>query len=71
MARKRFSAERLINKLREAKVLIERRGVQYNTFRPHAALGYRPPAPEAWWVAGPGSAMLHQTLQPKGQALGL
>ncbi len=31
--------------LTEAKILIGRR--QYNTVRPHSALGYRPPAPEA------------------------
>ncbi len=33
--------------LREAKVWIERWRREYNTFRPHSALGYRPPAPEA------------------------
>ena len=33
--------------LLEAKVLIERWRVHYNTLRPHSALGYRPPAPEA------------------------
>jgi transposase InsO family protein len=33
--------------LGEAKVLIERWRWEYNTFRPHSALGYRPPAPEA------------------------
>jgi transposase InsO family protein len=32
--------------LKEAKVLIERWRREYNTFRPHSALGYRPPAPE-------------------------
>lgn len=57
--------------LHEAKVLIERWRVQYNTIRPHSALGYCPPVPEAWWVEEPGSATLHQALQPKGQALGL
>jgi transposase InsO family protein len=31
----------------EAKVLIERWRQHYNTIRPHSALGYRPPAPEA------------------------
>ncbi len=30
----------------EAKVLIERWRREYNTFRPHSALGYLPPAPE-------------------------
>ncbi len=35
--------------LLEAKVLIERWRVAYNTRRPHSSLGYRPPAPEAFW----------------------
>ena len=33
--------------LTEAQILIERWRRQYNTMRPHSALGYRPPAPEA------------------------
>ena len=33
--------------LKEAQVLIERWRRHYNTIRPHSALGYRPPAPEA------------------------
>ena len=33
--------------LTEAKILIEQWRRQYNTVRPHSALGYRPPAPEA------------------------
>jgi len=33
--------------LLEAKVIIERWRQAYNTVRPHSALGYRPPAPEA------------------------
>jgi putative transposase len=33
--------------LREAEVLIERWRRHYNTARPHSALNYRPPAPEA------------------------
>jgi transposase InsO family protein len=33
----------------EARVLIERWRVRYNTARPHSSLGYRPPAPEAIW----------------------
>ena len=32
--------------LQEAQVLVERWRRQYNTQRPHSALGYRPPAPE-------------------------
>ena len=34
--------------LREAHVVIEHRRVEYNTRRPHSALGYRPPAPAAF-----------------------
>jgi transposase len=33
--------------LLEAQVLIERWRHEYNTFRPHSSLGYRPPAPAA------------------------
>ena len=41
--------------LREAQVLIEAWRRHYNTVRPHSALGYRPPAPEAvpWPAAWP------------------
>jgi hypothetical protein len=37
--------------LREAQVLIEQLRHHYNRVRPHSALGYRPPAPEAWGLA--------------------
>ncbi len=37
----------LFDTLLEAKVLIERWRIEYNTVRPHSSLGYRPPAPEA------------------------
>ena len=50
--------------LHEAKVLIERWRVHYNTMRPHSALGYRPPAPESWTVVEPSSATLRPTQQP-------
>jgi len=33
--------------LQEAQVIIERWRKEYNTFRPHSSLGYRPPAPDA------------------------
>ena len=33
--------------LREAQIIIEEWRRHYNTKRPHSALGYRPPAPEA------------------------
>lgn len=50
--------------LKEAQILIERWRWEYNTVRPHSALGYRPPAPEAIQVLprDPGSAMLRQDL---------
>ena len=56
MARSRASTaswrDELLNReifytLQEAKVLIEQWRKEYNTVRPHSALGYRPPAPEA------------------------
>ena len=34
--------------LKEAQVVIEQWRVEYNTKRPHSALGYRPPAPAAF-----------------------
>ena len=37
----------LFDTLKEAQVLIERWRREYNTVRPHSALGYRPPAPES------------------------
>jgi transposase InsO family protein len=47
----KFRAELLnreiLDTLLEAQVLVERWRHEYNTFRPHSALGYRPPAPEA------------------------
>ena len=33
--------------LKEAQIIIEQWRCHYNTNRPHSALGYRPPAPEA------------------------
>ena len=51
--------------LAEVRILIEAWRVHYNTLRPHSALGYRPPAPEAIapnWMTAPrlpsGSAAL-------------
>jgi putative transposase len=41
--------------LTEAKILIERWRREYNTVRPHSALGYRPPAPDAIMPATFGS----------------
>jgi putative transposase len=36
--------------LQEANVISEQWRTEYNTVRPHRALGYRPPAPEAVWM---------------------
>ncbi len=60
MGRPRHPTEQIIGKLRdellngelfytlwEAQVVIERWRQAYNQIRPHSALGYRPPAPEA------------------------
>ena len=48
--------------LKEAKVLIERWRVHYNTIRPHSSLGYRPPAPET--VMLPASEAAFAPLSP-------
>jgi len=45
----------LFDTLLEAKVLVERWRRVYNTVRPHSALGYRPPAPEARLTRPPDS----------------
>ena len=36
----------IFHTLREAEVVIESRRRHYSTVRPHASLGFRPPAPE-------------------------
>lgn len=48
----------LFDTLREAQVLVERWRSHYNTVRPHSALGYVPPAPEAAQPWPPGFATL-------------
>ncbi len=48
--------------LREAQVVIEAWRRDYNHVRPHSALDYRPPAPEAMLPAGAGSALLRLPL---------
>lgn len=37
--------------LQEAQILIERWRKEYNHFRPHSSLGYRPPAPQTWLLS--------------------
>ncbi len=49
--------------LREAQVIIERWRCEYNTFRPHSSLGYRPPAPDTvQWPAWPRNEKLLDAL---------
>ena len=55
----------VFNNLAEARVLIEQWRVHYNTVRPHSALRYRPPAPEAVLRL---PAMLPGTPSPAGSA---
>jgi transposase InsO family protein len=40
----------IFDTLLEARVLIERWRREYNRYRPHSSLGYKPPAPEAYEV---------------------
>src|SRR3954462_14364933 len=56
--------------LLEAKVLIERWRVGYNTVRPQSSLGYRPPAPEAIvpWTTAIGALLLGPA--PLAEAVG-
>ncbi len=64
--------------LLEAQVLIERWRRQYNRFRPHSALGYRPPAPEAIEIGAPrnryrnrGQAINFTCVRPGENQVGL
>jgi putative transposase len=50
--------------LKEAQVIIERWRQEYNIYRPHSSLGYRPPAPEA--VLTPSEMSLESWLISKG-----
>jgi transposase InsO family protein len=46
--------------LKEAQIVIEKWRIEYNTKRPHSALGYRPPAPAACspWEVNPSSQLM-------------
>jgi transposase InsO family protein len=56
-------AREAFDTLLEAKVLIERWRQHYSTVRPHGALGYRPPAPEARQPCAVASAVPRQPLR--------
>jgi len=60
--RDEFLNREIFSTLKEAQILIERWRREYNTVRPHSALGYRPLAPGAIQVMprDPGYAMLRQ-----------
>lgn len=55
----------IFDTLLEAKVLIERWRLEYNTIRPHSALGYRPPAPETIQERKSNLATLGWTSSPE------
>ena len=59
--------------LQEAQILIERWRQEYNTIRPHSALGYRPPAPAAIAVqpGDTGLALLRLGLTCDSMASGI
>jgi len=48
--RDEFLNGEIFDTLLEARVLIERWRRDYNSYRPHSSLGYKPPAPEAFEV---------------------
>jgi len=56
--------EEIFYTLREAQVIIEGWRQEYNTFRPHSSLGYRPPAPEV--VLPPSDRTIEPCLTRKG-----
>jgi transposase InsO family protein len=56
--REEFLNRELLDTLLEARVLTARWRQEYNTFRPHSALNYRPPAPEAYKPVPLGPAPL-------------
>ena len=52
----------IFDTLMEAKVLVAQWRRHYNHVRPHSALGYRPPGPEAIQPAGLGAGSLRRPL---------
>ena len=57
-------AREVFHSLREAQVLLEAWRQHYNMIRPHSALGYRPPAPEAV-ACPPGLAAITSGRRPR------
>ena len=56
--RDEFLNGEIFETLHEAQILIESWKHEYNGFRPHSSLGYKPPAPETWRQLAMGSAPL-------------
>ncbi len=52
-----FLDREIFHTLEEARALAEQWQQTYNHIRPHSALGYRPPAPEAILAGGPTLAL--------------
>ena len=50
---------KIIDAVLEAMNLVERWRLEYNHFRPHSSLGYRPPAPGVFIPAGGGKRKLN------------
>ena len=65
--RDEFLNRELLDTLLEARVLTARWRHEYNHFRPHSALGYRPPAPEAFAPTPRGGEGRLQRQQPQQQ----
>jgi transposase InsO family protein len=61
----------LFTTLLEARVLIERWRVHYNTVRPHSSLGYRPPAPETFAPSEACWAERSRPLMAQGAVVGV
>jgi putative transposase len=57
--RDEFLNRELLDTLLEARVLTARWRQEYNTFRPHSSLNYRPPVPEAYEPLPLGPGPLH------------
>jgi len=49
----------ILDTLMEAKVLVEGWRKEYNRFRPHSSLGYKPSAPEAYEVEKFTQGLVH------------
>jgi hypothetical protein len=68
---RRIAQRRIFYTLREAKIIIESWRRHYNAVRPHAFIGYKPPAPEVFvpaftaWPASP--AMMRRTNNAKSR----